>query len=122
MTTYLEKLRDPRWQKKRLEIFERDNWECKGCSCNKCELQIHHLKYLKDLEPWEYENEFLQTLCINCHKLLKDTFPGSVILIGNGFSYDGFCPKCRSSNIKEKGSWDKCLDCGFRISFYPEGC
>jgi len=122
MTTYPERLKDPRWQKKRLEVFERDNWKCTACSCGKRELQIHHLKYTKDLDPWEYDNEFLQTLCVNCHKLLKDVSPGSVMLAENGFSYDGLCPKCRSNNIKEKGSWDKCCDCGFRISFYPEGC
>lgn len=26
--TYAEKLKDPRWQKRRLEIFERDDWTC----------------------------------------------------------------------------------------------
>ncbi len=29
--TYSEKLRDPRWQKKRLQIFERDGWKCRVC-------------------------------------------------------------------------------------------
>ena len=29
--TYLEKLKDPRWQKKRLEILERDGWKCMAC-------------------------------------------------------------------------------------------
>ena len=24
--SYSDKLKDPRWQRKRLEIFERDNW------------------------------------------------------------------------------------------------
>jgi len=29
--TYAEKLKDPRWQKKRLEIMERDEWTCQWC-------------------------------------------------------------------------------------------
>ena len=28
---YSEKLKDPRWQKKRLEILERDNFRCQYC-------------------------------------------------------------------------------------------
>lgn len=54
---YLEKLKDPRWQKKRLEIFERDNWTCKSCNDRNSTLNVHHLIYHRDLEPWEYPNE-----------------------------------------------------------------
>lgn len=28
---YAKKLMDPRWQKKRLEIFKRDGWKCQNC-------------------------------------------------------------------------------------------
>lgn len=28
---YLAKLRDPRWQKLRLQVFERDEWACQVC-------------------------------------------------------------------------------------------
>jgi hypothetical protein len=28
---YSDKLKDPRWQKKRLEVFERDGWCCQCC-------------------------------------------------------------------------------------------
>jgi len=28
--TYKEKLLDPRWQKKRLEVLERDGWACRA--------------------------------------------------------------------------------------------
>lgn len=30
-------------------------------------LQIHHLKYIKNRFPWEYDNEDLITLCNYCH-------------------------------------------------------
>ena len=52
MTTYSEKLKDPRWQKKRLEIFERDNWACKKCGDTDTTLHLHHLEY-QNCDPWD---------------------------------------------------------------------
>lgn len=40
--SYSEKLLDPRWQKKRLEILARDNWTCQRCGAVNCELHVHH--------------------------------------------------------------------------------
>jgi 5-methylcytosine-specific restriction endonuclease McrA len=64
---YSEKLKDPRWQKKRLEIFSRDNWKCIECGSSDSELHIHHKKY--SAEPWDIDNEFLETLCHKCHTI-----------------------------------------------------
>lgn len=64
--TYSEKLRDPRWQRKRLEIMERDNWTCVHCNEKSKPLQVHHVLYLK-IDPWEYPDHLLQTLCEGCH-------------------------------------------------------
>lgn len=66
---YLEKLKDPRWQKLRLEIFERDGWKCRNCGASDKPLHAHHLHYIYGLEPWEYEDEqsLLATLCEDCH-------------------------------------------------------
>lgn len=69
--TYKEKLLDPRWQKKRLEILNRDNWECSICHCKKKTLHIHHKKYLPNCDPWDYENKLLQTLCYECHEFVQ---------------------------------------------------
>jgi hypothetical protein len=66
--TYYEKLKDPRWQKKRLEIFERDEWTCQGCFEKNNTLHIHHKKYIQGLEPWEHANDTLITLCEECHE------------------------------------------------------
>ncbi len=66
--TYTQKLRDPRWQKKRLQIFDRDDWKCTVCNDSKSTLHVHHSFYKKDAQPWDYENENLQTLCENCHE------------------------------------------------------
>jgi hypothetical protein len=65
--TYSEKLKDPRWQRKRLEIFERDNWTCLKCGDITSTLHIHHKVYFKGVDPWEYDGKHLETLCENCH-------------------------------------------------------
>lgn len=69
--TYSEKLKDPRWQKKRLKILERDNFTCKLCGDNKTTLHIHHFKYINGNDPWEYDDKDLVTLCKNCHIILE---------------------------------------------------
>jgi 5-methylcytosine-specific restriction endonuclease McrA len=65
--TYADKLKDPRWQRKRLQIFERDNWRCLECTNESKQLQIHHIVYLKR-DPWDYPDHLLQTFCEPCHK------------------------------------------------------
>lgn len=65
--TYTQKLRDPRWQKKRLEIMQRDDFSCTGCGDNEKMLSVHHRYYLPGKEPWEYGNNCFKTLCEYCH-------------------------------------------------------
>jgi 5-methylcytosine-specific restriction endonuclease McrA len=65
--TYTEKLRSPQWQKKRLQILERDNWQCCSCGDSQSNLQVHHLLYARR-DPWDYPDDVYQTLCENCHK------------------------------------------------------
>jgi hypothetical protein len=64
---YSEKLKDPRWQKKRLEIFQRDKFSCVICQAEDITLHAHHVAYEKDTEPWEYDNKNIVTLCEECH-------------------------------------------------------
>jgi hypothetical protein len=68
MKNYSELLKDPRWQKKRLEILESDNWSCRRCEDKSNMLAVHHLYYKKGANPWEYDNSALITLCDKCHK------------------------------------------------------
>ena len=63
---YSEKLLDPRWQKKRLEVLERAGWKCQACSQEAKTLHVHHLIYTAK-EPWEEPNENLECLCEDCH-------------------------------------------------------
>lgn len=64
---YLEKLKDPRWQKKRLEIFDLYDFKCMACGTTEKELHIHHRRYKRGKEPWEYNNNEFFVLCIDCH-------------------------------------------------------
>lgn len=70
--TYSEKLKDPRWQKLRLEVFQRDNFTCTSCYSSEKTLHAHHLLYERGKEPWEYELEKLSTLCEDCHKEITE--------------------------------------------------
>ncbi len=69
--TYSEKLLDPRWQKKRLEILSRDGFKCRYCSDEESTLHVHHKCY-GDGEPWEIDSKHLITLCKDCHSMEED--------------------------------------------------
>lgn len=64
---YSEKLKDPRWQKIRLKVLERDEWTCQRCGDSENTLNVHHCYYEPEKEPWEYPLEAFTTLCDNCH-------------------------------------------------------
>lgn len=64
--TYSEKLKDPRWQRKRLLVFDRAGWACENCGCKERTLHVHHLIYSKG-QPWESPDKTLECLCQDCH-------------------------------------------------------
>lgn len=64
--SYSEKLRDPRWQKKRLCVMQRDGFACRDCGDADSMLHVHHCHYEKG-EPWQTDERFLLTLCADCH-------------------------------------------------------
>lgn len=68
---YAEKLTDPRWQKKRLEVLSRDGWSCQRCSDTSSTLHVHHKRYTG--EPWDAPLEDLVTLCAECHASTSHT-------------------------------------------------
>lgn len=65
-TEYQKKLLDPRWQKKRLQILERDEWKCQKCEVEELTLHVHH-KYYNGCDPWDIPDRALVTLCEDCH-------------------------------------------------------
>jgi 5-methylcytosine-specific restriction endonuclease McrA len=73
-TPYADKLKDPRWQKRRLEILARDDFACRNCGDGESTLHVDHKVYRRGADPWDYPDDDLQALCESCHvmrKLLK---------------------------------------------------
>ena len=66
--TYAQKLRDPRWQRKRLEVMEAAEFSCAMCGSADRQLHVHHRIYRKGCEPWEYASHELECLCEECHE------------------------------------------------------
>jgi 5-methylcytosine-specific restriction endonuclease McrA len=73
---YWEKLKDPRWQKLRLEAMEKADFHCEFCGNGEETLNVHHKEYFKSREPWEYHPKQLAVLCKSCHEYThsKDDF------------------------------------------------
>lgn len=67
---YSELLKHPKWQRKRLEVLERDRWQCKMCGAQDRTLHVHHKRYIKGRNPWEYALEDLESLCDECHSMI----------------------------------------------------
>lgn len=68
MSSYSDKLKDVRWQKKRLQIMAKQEWTCQNCGDTQSPLHVHHTEYKAGLEPWEYPEEMLICLCESCHE------------------------------------------------------
>lgn len=81
--TYSDKLRSPKWQRKRLEILTRDNFSCRLCGDKETELHIHHLEYSFGLNPWEYSDDKLITYCKHCHLCVEYIKNDKVQFIAN---------------------------------------
>jgi len=63
---------DPRWQKLRLSVLERDGWTCKICGDDVNTLYVHHRYYTPKKEIWDYDLDAFVTLCKSCHE--EETF------------------------------------------------
>jgi hypothetical protein len=69
VSCYEEKLKDPRWQKKRLLILQAANWRCEDCGRHDRTLEVHHTVYISKFEPWDYDITTLMCLCWECHEI-----------------------------------------------------
>lgn len=68
MSRYAEQLKDPRWQRKRLEVLQRNCFSCFECGAKDKTLHVHHGYYERGLAPWEYPDNSLHCLCEDCHE------------------------------------------------------
>jgi hypothetical protein len=89
---YSDQLKDPRWQRKRLEILQRDNFTCLLCEDTRTTLAIHHLDY--NGNPWDIPDSLLKTVCFHCHEIIH-LFPNLEITdIYKQKSENGKCWEC----------------------------
>ena len=72
---YKDQLKHPKWQKKRLEILNRDEFTCQLCKSTEKTLHVHHLYYDYKKRLWEYKNETMVTLCEECHSFIHSKMP-----------------------------------------------
>ena len=64
---YKEQLNDPRWIMKAKEVKCRDYEQCQKCGAVD-RLEVHHIRYLKFTMLWDYPENYLITLCRDCHQ------------------------------------------------------
>jgi hypothetical protein len=68
---YSKKLQNPNWQRKRLEILNRDNFQCIACGSKDKELHVHHRWYIFGNDIWDYPDICFETLCHECHTYIE---------------------------------------------------
>lgn len=64
---FFAKYKHPNWQEKRLKVMDEAGFQCSHCGDKDSTLNVHHISYLKNRDPWEYENKELLCLCEGCH-------------------------------------------------------
>lgn len=79
-STYSDKLKNPKWQKKRLSVLNRDKWKCKLCGDADTNIQVHHTKYV-GANPWDTPDEFLISICEHCHQVLHELKDEEVVRV-----------------------------------------
>lgn len=83
MSSYSEKFKDPRWQKKRLEVLEAKNWSCENCGAKEETLHVHHGHYEKGRNPWDYKDFVFHVYCDVCHEKWHDAKLDLDIVVGH---------------------------------------
>ncbi len=68
---YWQKLQDPRWQQKRLQVMSNQGWRCQKCGATEhsgIPFTVHHRYYVSKREPWNYPSGCYVLLCDPCHE------------------------------------------------------
>ncbi len=58
--------RGPRWKALRMQVLERDGWQCVQCGTRR-RLEVDHIKPVRTHPELSYSLGNLQTLCGRCH-------------------------------------------------------
>jgi hypothetical protein len=115
---------DPRWQRLRLEIMQRDGFACVACGDAESTLHVHHKQYHGEL--WDTPPADLQTLCESCHRDLGKHPKAGIYWVPGDWSYIliNHCPGCRFQWVEEDDGVLWCFQCGWTFEptarvFFP---
>lgn len=72
MLSIQEQYEHPLWESLSTKIKCRDGYTCQICKKDfrgfPRRLEVHHIFRVKGLHLWDYDDDSLITLCINCHQ------------------------------------------------------
>lgn len=71
-SSWSDQYKSPKWQKKRLEILNRDDFTCQNCGDTESTLHVHHKVYTPNTSVWDYADNYLITYCDGCHEMAHD--------------------------------------------------
>lgn len=71
--TYGMLLTTSEWKRRRAQILARDEHRCQTCKKNTVQLEVHHKRYIQGRLPWDYPDDELVTMCMNCHMDLHNS-------------------------------------------------
>jgi len=65
---YDQDSKELQWKFKSDNIRIRDNYTCRLCGVKDVPLEVHHIRYIRGREIWDYEDGDLVSLCEDCHE------------------------------------------------------
>ena len=65
---YDQDSKELQWKFKSDNIRIRDNYTCRLCGAKNVPLEVHHIRYIRGREIWDYEDGDLVSLCEDCHE------------------------------------------------------
>jgi hypothetical protein len=127
--SYSRKLRDPKWLAKRQEVLKRDGNRCVNDPNHRMPIEVHHLSYIQNREPWEYPLDNFLALCRDCHLAEHKrtlTVKRPIRLRGEFYGWHqiemltGYEPRGFLTEIKEVGKNSRVV-CGcFKLDLNPD--
>lgn len=114
---YAELLRDPRWQRRRLEVLKQADFKCQECGDESTELHVHHHYYISGWKPWDYPDTLLTVLCKDCHKAVEID---KEVLLGS-FSNSHTVGGAGGVELAREARSNAITLCGFAVNFAMYG-
>lgn len=119
---YADLLKDPRWQKKRLQILNRDEFTCRNCGLGTKTLHVHHKVYFKQkTNPWDYPDNLLVTLCEECHAEVSTGMADAILELTGAIKKAGLFPDdikriARGFNESDLSGISELTSCALMVS------